>query len=121
MRQRGKGVRLTQRQRLEQDYWLSFCSEKEVTEEERISFFHYDSSGGDIDPSNPILVGKKRYGQFGAMLIESYFAQDGSWPGGVYLVMDYKERQPFGLRPLHEWFGDDAVKRWLAAEEGGVP
>ena len=123
----------------EQDYWLSFSDFKDVTEEERLDFLRYDSHGGTMPAeripriiapfgeklhgSNPIMLGKIRHGQMGnikggkrsGVMIDSYFDLEGGWVGGVYLIQDYLTREPFGIRPLREWFGDEAVHRWLTA------
>lgn len=107
-----KKVRLKHRQ--EQDYWLSFVPELSATEEERLEFLRFDSHGGQISLMNPILRGKKAHGIKGGTLLEEYFALDGSWPGGLWLVADYLSR-PFDVRPLREWFGDEAVQRWEEA------
>ena len=72
--------RLRPKARAEQDFWLSFSDFKDATEEERMDFLRFDSHGG-AEPServprvtdpfgvpycglNPILLGKKRHGQF---------------------------------------------------------
>ncbi|KKL70532.1 hypothetical protein LCGC14_1885550 [marine sediment metagenome] len=131
--------RLSRKARAEQDYWLSFSDFKDVTEEERLDFLRYDSHGGEkprerrprlhlpfgelLRGKNPILLGKSRHGQLGnvkggkrgGMMIDSYFDIKGGWPGGLYLVADYLTREPFNVRPLREWFGDEAVHRWLTA------
>lgn len=121
--------RLSHNARGEQDYWLSFSDFKDVTEEERIDFLRYDSHGGEepqerrpritlpfgepFNGLNPVLLGKKRYGQYGGMMRDGYFDMKGGWPGGLQVVSDYLTREPFNVRPLREWFGDEAVHRWL--------
>lgn len=107
--------RLSKRTRAEQDYWLSFSDRKEATNEERLDFLRYDSHGGVMPPDNPILFGKKRHGIYGEMMRDSYFDQHGGWGGGLELVEHYLSRKPEGLRPLCEWFGNEAVYRWLSA------
>ena len=118
------------RARLEQDYWFSFAADEwplPLTEHDRLEFFRYDSHGGKLLPrlmgegsslvvtTNPILLGKIRHGQCGEVLRQGYFARDGSWPGGLYVVMDYLERGPWTVRPLVEWFGAEVVEGWLQA------
>ena len=105
---------MKQKHREEQDYWLLYAP-AEVTQEQRQEFFRYDSQGGEISANNPIHLGKIRHGITGAVLLDSYFAQDGSWVGGLELVRDYQQKK-FGLRSLREWFGKAAVDRWLQAE-----
>ena len=108
--------RVSVRQRQEQDYWLLYADTLTATEEERLEFLRYDSHGGTTPKGNPIYLGKVRHGITGAVLSDSYFAQDGSWIGGLELVKDYQRRR-FGLRSLREWFGGAAVLRWLAAAD----
>ena len=98
--------------RKEHDYWLSFGDAKTATAEERQEFLDYDSHGGSIMPTNPILVGKRRYGQYGEVLRAARLDRDGGWEGGLYFLESYQHREPFGLRPLIEWFGWDAVMGW---------
>lgn len=100
--------------RAEQDYWLSF-QENEDAEEDRLEFFRYDSHGGSINPLNPVLVGKIRYGHTGEVLREARFDTEGGWVGGLQLVADYATREPFGIRPLVEWFGLEVVRGWVVA------
>jgi len=104
--------------RAEQDYWLSFSDYEDVTEEERLDFLRYDSHGRTLPERgrfNPILLGKIRHGQSGEVLRDSYFDTHGGWIGGLLLVIDFLEREPFQIRPLVEWFGHESVKRWLGA------
>ena len=99
----------------------------------------YDSHGGDkpqervprmimcdgekICGINPILLGKKHHGLMGnikngvshGVLADSFWRQDGGWPGGLYLVEDYATRIPYGIRPLIEWFGYKRVYVWVQA------
>lgn len=111
-------TRLSAHNRLEQDYWLSFAVGDRlppVTDAQRLEFLRYDSHGGDVPHGNPILLGKARHGQFGSVLVESYFDLSAGWVGGANIVEDYIEREPFQYRPLVEWFGPEAVERWLDA------
>ena len=103
-------MKISRNARNEQDYWLSFADVKHVTDKQRLEFLQFDSYGGDRPVNNPILNGKIRHGQYGEMMRDSYF--DGGWPGGLYLVADYVNRKPFGVRPLVEWFGPERVQRW---------
>lgn len=104
--------KLSNKARAEQDYWLSFSDIKAVNEVERMDFLRYDSHGGDLF-ENSILLGKKRHGQYGEVMKAGYSGID--WPGGLYVIADYLTREPFSVRPLREWFGDEAVYRWLRA------
>ncbi len=130
--------RVSTKARREQGYWISFSGHKDVTEEERLDFYRYDSHGGepplervvrqqlpfgeDYYSINPIMLGKKQHGMIGntkggkrgGLMIDWYFDEVG-WIGGLYMVEDFLTREPFGLRPLREWFGDEMVQRWLAA------
>lgn len=104
-----------------------------------MDFLRYDSHGGEkpagrvarvclpngemMRGDNPIILGKVRHGQMGhikdgkrgGIMIDSYFDLEGGWGGGIYLIEDYLTREPFGIRPLREWFGDETVHRWLSA------
>ena len=111
--------RLSGKARAEQDYWLSFSDTKTVSDAERLDFLHYDSHGGILE-NNPILLGKKRYGQYGEMMRDGYLDMKGGWPGGLCVVIDYVTREPFGVRPLIEWFGYGTVHRWLTEFLGYV-
>lgn len=109
-------MKIRPRVRLEQDYWLSFSDFPQATEEERQDFHAYDSQGTPLpvrERVNPIYLGKVRHGQYGEVLRDSYFGLDGGWIGGINIVEDYLEREPFQCRPLVEWFGEEAVRRWL--------
>ncbi len=108
------------KRQLEQDYWLSFLElcdwSGEATEEQREEFFRYDSQGGTISPTNPILMGKRRHGWY----LDSYQSayehiSVGEWYGGAYEVQEFIGRRPYGTRPLRDQFGDEAVMRWLEA------
>ena len=117
-------MKVSAKNRQEQDYWLSFSDYSDVTEEERLDFLRYDSCGGPRPERcgrlNPILLGKIRQGQCGEVLRDAYYSRNGSWVGGIALIDDYIEREPFQFRPLLEWFGDDAVIRWLDAWVGSM-
>ena len=102
--------------RREQDYWLSFSDSPTASEDQRKEFFRFDSRGGPAPEGNPIWIGKARHGITGAVLRDSYFANDGSWIGGLEMVQDYRQRD-FGLRSLREWFGEETVTRWLGADD----
>ena len=104
--------KLSRKARDEQDYWLSFADIKDVTDQERLDFLRFDSHGTDRPSGNPILGGKIRHGQYGEMMRNSYFDTEGGWIGGLWLVTDYVNRVPFGVRPLVEWFGPERVQRW---------
>ncbi len=106
--------RLSRKARAEQDYWLSFADRK-ATNGERMEFLRYDSHGGERPSGNPILTGKSHHGMYGEMMRDGYFDMEGGWPGGLYVVADYLTREPFNVRPLREWFGDENVHRWLSA------
>ena len=106
--------RLSRKARLEQDYWLSFAG-REAILEERMEFLRYDSHGGERPSRNPILEGKSLHGMYGEVMRDGYFDMYGGWPGGLCVVADYLTREPFNVRPLREWFGDENVHRWLAA------
>jgi hypothetical protein len=107
--------RLSKETRIEQDYWLSFSDRKEATDDERLEFLRYDSHGGEKPNYNPILLGKRHHGIYGETMRDGYFDLQGGWPGGLYVVADYLTRQPFNVRPLREWFGNESVHRWLSA------
>lgn len=80
-----------------------------------MEFLRYDSHGGIVPTGNAILQGKRFHGMFGEVLRDGYFDMGGGWPGGLGVIADYLTREPFNVRPLREWFGDEAVHRWLSA------
>ena len=64
-------MRIRQRVRVEQDYWLSYCDKPGflvVTEEERQAFYLWDSQGIPCPVDNPIRWGKTRHGQYMGMI-----------------------------------------------------
>ncbi len=91
---------------------MSFSDTKTASDAERLDFLRYDSHGGTLE-NNPILLGKKRHGQYGEVMRDGYFGVEGDWPGGLHVVADYVTREPGGIRPLIEWFGYETVHRWL--------
>jgi len=107
--------KLSRKARAEQDYWLSFADIKSATDQERLDFLRFDSHGIDRPLGNPILDGKIHHGQYGEMMRDAYFDTEGGWIGGLWLVADYVNRVPFGVRPLVEWFGPERVQRWCEA------
>ncbi len=108
------------------------------TEQERLDFLRFDSHGGKIAPiprGNPILAGKRaaavfdtpkgarkdRVGGGGWLpyvdeLKEIYLGESDRnyWPAGLMIMEDYL-RRVCGLGPLRKAFGDEIVRRWLAA------
>ena len=107
--------KLSARARAEQDYYLQLDGNKlEPTYEERMEFLRYDSHGGDIAGSNPVLVAKAHYGMYVKSLRDSYFDLDG-WPGGLEML------ETCNRRLLLEAFGGETVSRWLQTREEKNP
>ena len=121
----------------EQDRWLGYLPvrgdpnifdtttiRRIPTHQERMDFLHYDSHGGYIPAGNIIMIGKlaaRAVGDTGwfsnaAELLEIYLdpARENEWPGGFALMEDYLWRV-CGIAPLRKAFGDEIVRRWLAA------
>jgi hypothetical protein len=105
------------------------------TEQERMDFLRYDSHGGEIPADNIILAGKRAavvadtekgatnsksggggWFPYADELYEIYMdpKQDYLWVGGFALMEDYL-RRVCGIAPLRKAFGDEVVRRWLAA------
>jgi len=109
-------MRLKQKHRKEQDYWLYFAQHAigilpyTVTDEERMEFLRHDALGEAIFETNPIKLGKYWHGVYGAILKD---AQSEPWFYGVEIVEDYRDNHIFGLKPLEMWFGKEQVELWL--------